>query len=212
MVSFCDSVVCRSRKHGVGIGGSYPEILGIDKLNTEPPVWFVQIPGARIPMTTEDLQNYRKFHKLCMASANVCYRTISEKVWFDIIGDAMQRVKTLPAPEDISVAGVFLEMLETFLTNRMRGKQKEDLLRGAPWEDEERGRHYFQMQPLEKFLQREGIKNVERSTIKYRIEALGGSHRQMNIKGRNRYVWFVPSNSISPAPELDAPTPPREEL
>jgi hypothetical protein len=212
MVSHCNSVVCRGRKHGVGVGGTYPEILGIDKLNIEPPVWFIQIPGARISMTTDDLQNYRRFHRLCMAEANVCYKMIPEPVWFSIIGEAMQKVETIEAPADIGAAAVFLELLETFLTNRMRGKQKEDLLRGAPWEDEESGRHYFQLAPLEKFLQREGVKDVNRPTLKYRIEAIGGGHRQMNIKGRNRYVWWVPSTAIQSAPDLDAPELPKEIL
>jgi hypothetical protein len=103
-------------------------------------------------------------------------------------------------------------MLETFLTNRMRGKQKEDLLRGAPWEDEESGRHYFQLAPLEKFLQREGIKNVDRPMLKYRIDNLKGGNRQMNIKGRNRFVWWIPSVAITPAPELDVPAIPKEEM
>ncbi len=212
MVSHCNSVVCRGRKYGVGVGGSYPEILGLSKLETEPPVWFVDIPGHRIPMTTEDLQNYRRFHRLCMAAGNVCYKMVPEPVWFSIVGDAMQSVDSIHAPDDVSVAGVFLEMLETFLTNRMRGKAREDLLRGAPWEDEEAGRHYFQLAPLEKFLVREGVRDVSRSTLKYRIEALGGSHRQMNIKGRNRYVWWVPSSAVQDAPELDPPQREREVM
>ncbi len=213
MESHCNSVVCRGRKHGVGVGGTYPEILGLDKLESDPPVWFVDIPGHRIPMTTDDLQNYRRFHKMCMSTANVCYKMIPEPVWFSIIGEAMQKVNTIEAPEDISVAGVFLEMLETFLTNRMRGNSKEDLLRGAPWEDEEAGRHYFQLAPLEKFLQREGVRDVSRPMLKYRIEALGGGHRQqMNIKGRNRGVWWVPTNAVQRAPELEPPEQPKEML
>ncbi len=79
MVAHCNSVVCRGRKHGVGVGGSYPEITGLSKLMTEPPVWFVDIPGGhRIPMTTDDLQNYRRFHKMCMAAADVCYKMVPE--------------------------------------------------------------------------------------------------------------------------------------
>lgn len=213
MVTHCNSPVCRGRKHGVGVGGSYPEILGLDKLESDPPLWFVQIPNHRIPMSTEDLQNYKRFHRLCMATANVCYKMIPEPVWFSIVGEAMQQVNLISAPEDLSMVGVFREMLETFLTNRMRGKQKEDLLRGAPWEDEEAGRHYFQMAALEKFLQREGVKNVERSMLKVRINALGGGYRdQMNIKGNNRSMWWVPSGAINSAPELDVPEMSKEKL
>lgn len=124
----------------------------------------------------------------------------------------MQNVDPIPAPEDISVAGVFLEMLETFLTNRMRGKSKEDLLRGAPWEDEEAGRHYFTLASLEKFLQREGVRDVNRQMLKVRINDLGGQHTPKNIKGHNRSVWWVPSAAILGAPVLDAPEPPKESL
>lgn len=213
MVSHCNSTVCRGRKYGVGVGGTYPEILGLSKLESDPPVWFVDIPGHRIPMQTDDLQNYRRFHKMCMATANVCYKMIPEPVWFSIVGEAMTKVESIPAPEDVSLAGVFKEMLETFLTNRMRGKTKEDLLRGAPWEDEETGKFWFQLAPLEKFLQREGVRDVSRTTLKFRIEALGGGHRdQWNIKGRNRSVWWVPSSAITPAPELDPPEQPKEVM
>lgn len=212
MVSHCDSPKCRGRKHGVGVGGSYPEILGLDKLDSDPPLWFVDIPGKRIPMTTEELQNYTRFHKKCMDQANVVYKMIPVPVWYSIIGEAMQNVNVIEAPEDISVAAVFLEMLETFLTNRMKGKTREDILRGAPWEDEESGRHYFQIRHLEQFLQREGVRNVDRPTLKYRLEQLKGGHGDMNIKGHHRYVWWVPTSAISRAPQLDPPKIKGEEM
>ncbi len=213
MESHCDSPKCRGRKYGVGVGGCYPEILDLNKLETDPPLWFVDIPGHRIPMTTDDLQNYRKFHKLCMATANVVYKTIPEAVWFSIIGDAMQKVKTIKAPDDLSTGGAFLEMLEEFLTNRMRGKNKEDLLGGKPWEDEEAGRHYFQISALEKFLQREGVRDVQRNMLRYRlVDVLGGGHTTTHIKGHHRSVWWVPSAAIRGAPELDVPALPKENM
>jgi hypothetical protein len=213
MEKHCDPVKCRTRKHGVGISGSYPEITSLDRLTSDPPLWFVETAGERIPMNTEELQTYKKFHRLVMAHAKLCYRMVSDTVWFSIVGEAMAKAKDIEAPADLSAAGVFLELLETFLTNRMRGKTKEDLLRGAPWEDEEAGRHYFQMSPLMKFLQREGVRNVERSMIRQRILDLGGDHReQMEIKGQNRSVWWVPSRAIEPSPTLDTPQLPKETL
>ncbi len=123
----------------------------------------------------------------------------------------MVNAKTIPAPPDIGAAGVFLEMLETFLTNRMRGTRKEDLLRGAPWEDEEVNLHYFPIASLEKFLIREGVK-IDRNMIKHRIEKLKGGHRTMQIKGNHRSIWFVPSDVVNQAPELDTPEKPKELL
>ena len=213
MVAHCNSMACRTRKHGVGIGGSYPEILGIDKLETDPPLWFIDVPGGRIPMQTVELQNYMKFHAMCMAQTNICYRMIPQPLWFSIVGEAMQKVTTIIAPEDIGTAGIFLEHLETFLTNRMRGKTKEDLLRGAPWEDDVSGKHYFTMAALVSFLQREGIKDISRSMLWHRIRELGGgTDPNMMIKGKHRQVWYVPGEVIGAAPVLDAPAMSKELL
>lgn len=217
MQSHCNSMQCRGRKHGVGVGGSYPEITRLGKLMTEPPLWFVTIAGHAEPlvMSTKDLQDYKKFHEICMAQANTCYRTLTPALWYSIVGEAMQNIDPIPAPADLSTTHVFLEMLETFLTNRMRGKTKEDILRGAPWEDEETGRHYFQLRDLEKFLQREGFKydNNERARLKIRlVDKLKGGHHDMMIKGKHRYVWWVSTSAVTEAPELDIPELPRESL
>ncbi len=169
-------------------------------------------------MSTGDLQNYYKFHQHCMASdADVCFKMIPQPVWMDILGQAMLKVETVPLPPDMSGAAMFLELFETFLTNRMRGRQKEDLLRGAPWEDEESGRHYFRLAPLEKFFTREGVKpdygaKTIRPMLMDRIRALGGGTHPLMIKGNNRSVWWVPVSAIENAPELDIPPTPKEIL
>jgi hypothetical protein len=213
MKTHCQSGKCRGRKFGVGDGGSYPEILSIERLNTEPPLWFVQIPNARIPMSSDDLQNYRRFHKLCFEHTKVWYKSISEQAWFNIVAPIMALAEDIEAPQELGAEGIFLEYLETFLTNRMRGQKKEDLLRGAPWEDEEEGRHYFSMSALINFLRREGVKNVERPLISYRLENLGGKYRpSMEIKGQNRSLWWVPSKAIQAAPVLDTPEIKKETL
>lgn len=214
MVSHCDSVACRGRKFGVGAGGAYPVIEAISKLDTQPPLWFVEIPGARISMTTEELTNYRRFHTLCVARSNVVFKLIPDPVWIGILSEAMANVDMIEAGPDVGTAAVFREMLESFLTNRTRGESKEDLLRGAPWEDEEAGRHYFKLGPFEKFLQREGVRDMRRNEITTRItEDMKGGRFKMDIKGhRNLNFWWVPSSAIERAPELNAPKMREDEI
>ena len=55
----------------------------------------------------------------------------------------MSKMTVVEAEEDTTRGGEFRELLEDFLTNRTRGQRREDLLRGAPYEDEEQQRHYF---------------------------------------------------------------------
>lgn len=214
MASHCDAMQCRARKFGVGAGGTYPQITGLSKLNTEPPIWFIDVEGARISASTEELQTYNRFHRLCMENTHKSFAIISQNVWFGVLNEAMQSLTLIPASEDIGVAGHFLELLTSFLTDRARGKQKEDLITGRPWEDEEHGRHYFQLTSLQKFLEREGLKSLSlhRGQITTRIEKMGGGHQGMNIKGRFRNFWWVPIEVIGVSETTDTPKDEENEL
>jgi hypothetical protein len=217
MMSHCDSMTCRGRKHGVGTGGAYPEITGLRKLQTEPAVWFVDIAGRTISMETSELQNYVKFHAACMEYADTCFKMLPPAMWMAILNDAMANMTTLPAAPDIGVAGVFLEIMESFLTNRLRGERIEDILRGAPWHDEDNRRHYFRLADFRKFLEREGArdakgKSMGRAEVTRRIESLGGGHLFKVIKDKGVNLWWVPSDAVVAEPELDAPQVMREVI
>lgn len=207
MMAHCDAMACRGRKFGVGAGGTYPQITGISKLNTEPPLWFVDVEGSRLQMTTTELQDYRLFHRVCMEVTHKSFATISPGVWYGVLNEAMQNLTLIPAPEDIGLGGQFRELLATYLTNRQRGKEREDLLTGRPWEDEEHGRHYFRLSEFQRFLGREGMKKLSehRSMITSRVVKLGGGNYPMTIKGRNRSFWWVPVEALDEEEPVETP-------
>lgn len=211
MAKHCNPVVCRSRKFGVGAGGAYPVIESMAKLMTDPPLWFIQIPGSRVVMKNDDLQFYRKFHTACTGShPSVCFKLISDKEWVAILGEAMKNADAIEAPPEIGRGGVFREMLENFLTNRTIGEKPEDLLRNVPWEDEDNKRFVFSMKALEDYVRRENIQpRFTRPELGECIKKLNGRPIQMDVKNRrNVRLWEVPSKNITRAPELD---PPNEE-
>lgn len=212
MVSHCDVGLCRGRRFGVGGGGNFPIISGMSKLDMEPPVWFVDVGGHRIEATTEQLQNYIKFHALCMERINTCYRSTSQKDWLAQVGAAMESVTVIEAPPDLGNPERFREHLQEYLTNRARGERREDLLMGRPWEDETEHRHYFKLSGLEKYLEREGVKNVTRQEMGKRIEALGGGHKVLRVKETTANVWWVPSSAVESPPELEPATLKREPI
>lgn len=214
MASHCNSVVCRGRKFGVGTGGEYPVIETLTKLNTDPPLWFVDIPGAHMCLKTEELTTYRRFHVKCLEASNppVMFKLIPDVVWNGIVGDAMQNCGMIEAGPDVGITAIFHELLEEFLTNRTRGTRKEDLLRGAPWEDEEEGIHYFRIRDFESFLLKNGSK-MERNEVVTRIrEDYGGDKKQQKVKTFNINVWWVKSDKISKAAVLDLPQDKEDHL
>lgn len=218
MASHCNSLTCRSRKFGVGAGGAYPVVESLSKLVTDPPLWFVQIPGARVVMEHDELTNYRKFHNGCIAAANVCFRLISDKEWVTILGEAMKGMQEsdfIPAPLEIGRTGLFVELVNNFLTNRTIGEKKEDLLRNVPWEDEESKHFLFSIKALEDYVKRENIQpRFTRRELCEKIKTvMGGGHLMLDIKNqRNVRLWRIPSKGVNRAAELDPPDEEREVI
>lgn len=206
MCSHCNAQTCRTRKFGVGDGGNFPLINSIAKLDTEPTIWFVDVEGQRIECSTEQLQNYALFHRLCIEKLNRSYTIIKTPEWFALLNTALENAVALPAPSDIARGGAFHELIEEFLTNRSRGKIREDILSGRPWEDVDEGRHYFRLRDLQRFLRREDVRDLSRGQITTRIRDMGGSDIALKIKDKTRSCWWVPSYIIAPIPVLDPPS------
>lgn len=205
MVSHCNASLCRMRRFGVGDGGNFPVITQLSKLETEPPIWFVEIDSQRIEASTEQLQNYILFHRLCIDRLHKSFAILKTPDWFSLLNAAMENMIVIEAPSDVAMGGRFHEMMEEFLTNRARGQVKEDLLSGRPWEDEADHRHYFRLQDLQKFLRREDERGLTRGQITQKIRDMGGADRGLRVKEKFVNCWWVPSSAVTPTPELDPP-------
>ena len=182
MCSHCDPMLCRTRKYGVGNSEAYPTITSLQKLMTEPPIWFVGVEGKTIAMETYQLQTYNHFQRLCMEFVDKCFAPVRHAVWCGIVAEAMANTEKIPAPPESGIAGMFFEHLEEFLTNRQRGTKVEDLLSGRSFEDEEHGVYYFRLKDLEAHLKREGLKDMTRPQITSRLRTIGGESKRLSIR------------------------------
>lgn len=204
LVSHCNSSLCRTRKFGVGGEDDFPTIGGLSVLDTEPPVWFLDVENERLELTTEDLQNYKSFHKVCMEKLFKCFRMMKQDTWFGIVATAMRDAVRIEVSEEISKTGHFYELMEEFLTNRHRGESKDDLLMGRPFEDVSVKRYFFRIQDLQYFVEGKGFKSLTRGQMVSRIKSYGGNTHFFNIKGKGVNAWYVPSN-FRPMPDTELP-------
>jgi hypothetical protein len=195
--------------------GDIPDIVSWEKINSEDPIWNVTIRGSNGSMTitdARDITDHRRFVTQCFKQLNMIFPPVKQITWANTLRDAMPKLTEKQADEDTTREGQFRELLESFLTNRMRGKVREDLLRGAPWEDEESRRRYFTMGPLATFLERAGMRKVDRKEIATWIRALGGERQNLTIKNKRTRCWWVPSDAVDEAPELASPDIPESEI
>jgi hypothetical protein len=210
MFSHCDSMTCRGRRWGVGDEGNLPIIAGLSKLDTRPAIWFVDVMGVRLELTTDQLYDYRLFTKSCMEEGTHTFGPMKQASWHSMLNEAMKHCVMIEAPDDVGVQGRFHEYLEEFLTNRQKGERREDLFSDRPWEDEEEQRHYFRLGALQKFFKREDVRDERsqyfgRNRLATMIQRLGGGPHFFNIRGRGCSVWWVPSSTVQSLPEVEPP-------
>jgi hypothetical protein len=214
MCAHCDARRCRTRRFGVGRGGTFPAITGLSKLDTDPPVWFLDVDDQRFEVSTEQLLNYREMMNMFAARGNRVFRLMAQKDWVDALIGPMESLVVIEAPPDAGAPARFHEVLEDFLVNRYRGQSREDLLRGKPWEDPDTARHYFRLRDVMALLVKEGggLRDLTRGQIIRHIQRLGGLHGQFNIKGHCVSVHWVPSDAVQETPKLDVPKPKGEVM
>lgn len=210
IASFCNSVLCRTRKYGVGGAKDYPTISGMSILDSDPRLWFIDIEEERLELSTKQLQNYREFHAMCMDRLTVCYQMLKQDTWLAMVAQAMENAVIIEAPPEVSNKGQFLELLEDFCMNRHRGQVPEDLLLGRPWYNDEEERHYFRLRDLMAHLTREKFEIWGRNQVSQRIQEIGGKHF-LNIQGRGVNVFWVP-NIFQETPEIPLPPSHKEPI
>lgn len=209
--AYCNSSLCRTRKFGVGGEDDFPRITNLSVLDTEPPIWFVDVDDTRLELSTDELQNYRLFHRACMERLHTCYKSMKSDTWLKIVGDAMRNCTKVEAPAEVSNTGYFNELVEDFVMDRHRGERREDILLGKPFHDQEEGRHYFRIKDLINFLDKAGMRGYPRNRATTNIRRMGGGDHFFNIKGKGVSVFWVPDKFV-PIPRMGLPHLERDEV
>ena len=114
----CDSTTCQTRKFGIGAGENAPRIDGISKVESEPPIWFIDVQGERLELTTTQLLNFRMFQEVAVEKMSVVFPPVKPAVWTSLVASAMEDLITIEASPEMSVRGEFLEHLNDFLFDR----------------------------------------------------------------------------------------------
>jgi hypothetical protein len=96
------------------------------------------------------------------------------------------------APEDTSQSGRFQDLLEEFTTHLQQAMDREEILMGRPWTDEEESRVYFRMKDLEAHLKRSAFSGMTAPRMAQKIRDLGGEPISLFLKGRAVRAWRVP--------------------
>lgn len=193
----CNSALCRTRAFGIDNKGVLPTFSQLSKLDTDEPLWFLVVDGVTLELTTEELTNQGRFQRKCLEKLNIFPGRVKENTWNNLINGLLEDVEVIPAPDDVGFNAQFVELLETFCTQRSSAENRDQIILKRPWLDEDTGRIYFRLMDLCGFLAREKFTGYTRTQVAARLRELGGDRHQITVKGINTKVFWVPATTFS---------------
>lgn len=197
LANHCNAGLCRTRRHGVGTRGTVPVMGSLAVLNTDQPVWFLDVGGERIELTTDELQQPSRFQKRCMEAIHTVVPIMKKDTWDHILQGLYENLTIIEAPAEVSLAGQFFEHLETFCTDRQQAATREEIILGKPWHDEAVGRVYFRLRDIQEYMEKVKFRELTRTQMTNKIREMGGDTDFFNIKGRGVNVFWVPAKIFS---------------
>lgn len=188
----CNLGVCKNKKYGVGDSASMPLLHSLTKFDTHPPIWFVDVEsGGRLELTTDDLQNQRKFQKRCLDSLNMLPTRMGDTAWAQLVNNLLESLIVIEMPRESSSDGLLMAHVEMFVQQRAQARTKEEMLMGKPWFNKENNRHYFKMTDLMTYLDRQRFKEFKVHEVTNIIKRFGATHEFFNLKGKGTNCWSL---------------------
>ena len=200
--AFCHRRVCRQRSFGVGDGaegGGRPEVGHLVKHQGDPVIWFADLDGHRLMLTTEDLLNQNIFKRKVAEAINRVFSTIPQNRWDKYIDSKMRDCDVVEVPEDASPRGQFKLLVERYLTGMAQATSRDELFtRFTPFKTED-GEMMFRSRGLLDYLSNHGYKYTSTHHVWQMLkDDLGAVNRFINVKGKGRNVWVVPAPEEPP--------------
>jgi|TARA_Y100001951_G_scaffold53081_1_gene42096 hypothetical protein len=198
MCSVCVSSVCTTRQFGIG-GEGVSKIGDLTKIQSDgESIYFLNVDGKRVTLTTQDLTNETKFHEACVEQVNIWPPPRGKNQWRLHVQELLTHCQTEKVDESMTKRGRFKAHLEDFIREQGDALELGDVEINKAYTDEKSGRTFFRLNSLESFLRRRNFHNFSKTRMIQVIKDMNGGDTQKWIecdsKGNKKqvYVWWIP--------------------
>jgi hypothetical protein len=194
MCQYCVSDKCSQRPFGIG-GEGDSKISDLTKIQSEgESIYFLNVDGKRITLTTQELHNETKFHESCIEQANKWPTPKGKKNWRLHVIELLATCTTQYVDPSMTKRGRFKAHLEDFILEQGDADEIGDVKMNKAYTDEKEGRTYFRLNSLEGFLRRRNFHNFSKTQM---IEVINqdfkGGDTQKRVDNKQVYVWWIPT-------------------
>jgi len=145
-------------------------------------------------LSSEELRVFDKLRKRIFEIRDLVLRPIKQAQWEQQLKGLITNKVNIEAPDDASSLGSVYSKIDDFLALSDRSKSREDLLRGMPYQSDDK--ILFQVDFLQKYLlsQKVQIANQDLYSILHRHEC---TFSLIKIKGKVIRAWSIPISRVN---------------
>jgi len=197
---YCDKNICKTRPFGINDGfEDTVKVSGLTIMLSEPRLYFMDVDGHRIELSTEQLQNQNLWVRACMDQMQRAPTMVKPQKWQRMVSELMENATLLEVPEELTIHGQFKEHLRVYCTSRIRATAPEEMDLGKPWTDN--GVTKFTMAGLMQFLKNRGFTSYTRAQVQEQLRKINNTEKceghqwikRQNGKASTIRVWWVPA-------------------
>ena len=146
------------------------DVSGLCVVKSEPPVWFCDVAGHRVELTTDDLQTPQRFQKACMEQIRKMPPLMKMDVWQQIVSVMMEDMSEIEVPEELTYKGQFMDLLEGFCDGRVQAQSAEEITLGKPFTDDEENLSFFKIDALTQYMRNNKFVTYSRGQTHERLK------------------------------------------
>lgn len=162
LCSFCNAKLCRTRKYGISNVVGLPIINSVTKVTGDLSMWFLDIEGGRLELTTEELYDNRRFTMRCLNDLNILPNRMKADKWAAFVQTLLDQMVEI-RDEAMFSRSEIPQQFHQFMLARL-SKNKGDLEANRTYYDEDEKEIRFKFESFLNFLKFKRI-NVNKGAI-----------------------------------------------
>ena len=92
-----------------------PSMGGLTILKSDPRLYFLDVNGQRLELSTEQLQMPLQFQRACMEQIDFMPPTMKPADWQQLVNNLMSTATAIEVPKELTTTGQFEELLKSFV-------------------------------------------------------------------------------------------------
>ena len=161
----------------------------LTKLESEQPVWFLNVDGTRVELKAEQLHNPNLFALALLEQADIVAPIMKAQDWREVyLKPLMSNLQTVEPLESLNPINQIINLLYDFTVNRPAARTKDDILNKMSYTEE--GYTYFRMDDFYSFCKRNNwdIDKVKTGNLMKQLDDIFEDEIRMTLKNQTPRV------------------------